>query len=160
MLLNAISAALLALLSTALGALGATRMPDQRGGADSLDAHRGHPVVAMVVDARRLGSVRRWAQDLVPAFPAVHFLTVADVNEERPVSVERVAKVLARRVPPEATVLIDMQRAWANELTLDTAQPNLVVFGPGGEIVARFRGRWSEALAADVRRTLAALGSP
>jgi hypothetical protein len=159
MLINGIPAALLALLSASLGALGAARMPDQHGGSDSLDAHRGHPVVAMVVDARRLGSVRRWAEELVPAFPAVHFLTVADVNEPRPVSVERVAEVLARRVPPEATVLIDMQRAWAAEFTLDTAQPNLVVFGAQGEVVARFRGRWSASLAADVRRTLDTLGS-
>ena len=42
----------------------------------------GMPVVVVVVDARRLGTVRRWEQDLLTRFPKLHVLTVADVNED------------------------------------------------------------------------------
>lgn len=137
-----------------LGALGKAVLPDQRGGRDSLDAHRGHPVVVLVVDARRFGSARRWAEDLVTELPSVHLLMVADVNEERPVTLERIARVLARRVPEQAAVLIDMQRLWATELSLDTEVPNLVVFDRAGALVARFRGRYSDELAAELRHSV------
>ena len=67
------------------------QLPDQHGGSDSLAAHRGNAVVVVVVDARRLGTVRRWEQDLLTRFPKLHVLTVADVNETRPTTVERVS---------------------------------------------------------------------
>jgi hypothetical protein len=136
--------------------LSGARLPDQHGGSDSLEAHRGNQVVAVVVDARRLGTVRRWEQDLLARFPTLHLLTIADVNEKRPTTVERVAEVLARRVPAEVRVLIDIDRLWARELALDTAAPNLIVIAPDGTLVARFRGRWSEDLAAEVGRSLGA----
>lgn len=150
-------ATILLALAAGLPALGTTLLPDQRGGHDSLAAHQGSPVVAVVVDARRLGTVRRWAEDLVRRFPGLHLLTVADVNEAQPTTLERVGAVLARRVPPQATVLIDMQRLWAREFALDTAAPNLLVFDAAGTPVARFRGRWSAALADEVAQRVAAL---
>lgn len=150
---HAIAAVLLA-ASAGLGALSEAQMPDQRGGRDSLAAHRGNPVVVVVVDARRLGTVRHWEQDLLTRFPKLHILTVADVNEKQPTTVERVAAVLSRRVPAEVTVLIDIERLWAREFELDTSAPNLVVFAPDGTLVARFRGRWSAELAAEVGRSL------
>ena len=140
--------------SAGFGTLGEAQLPDQRGGRDSLAAHRGSQVVVVVVDARRLGTVRRWEQDLLARFPKLHILTVADVNEKRPTSVERVASVLSRRVPAEVTVLIDMQRLWAREFELDTSAPNLVVFAPDGTLVARFRGRWTAELAEQVGKSL------
>ena len=140
--------------SAGMAALSDAQLPDQRGGRDSLAAHRGNPVVVVVVDARRLGTVRRWEQDLLTRFPKLHVLTVADVNEKQPTTVERVAEVLGRRVPAEVTVLIDIERLWAHELGLDTSAPNLVVFAPDGTLVAQFRGRWSPELAAEVGKSL------
>ena len=144
-------------MSTSLTTLSGTEMPDQRGGRDSLAAHRGSPVVAVVVDARRLGTVKRWEQDLLTRFPGLHVMTVADVNETRPPSIEQVAAVLARRVPADVAVLIDMERLWAREFALDTAAPNLVLIDATGAPVAQFRGRWSAELAAEVRDRVAAL---
>lgn len=141
-----------------LGALTDARLPDQHGGSDSLAAHRGHAVVVVVVDARRLGTVRKWEQELLTQFPKLHVLTVADVNETRPTTLERVSGVLAKRVPREVTVLIDMQRLWAQEFTLDTSAPNLVLFDAGGAVAGRFRGRYSAELAEEVGRQVGALG--
>lgn len=125
---------------------------------DNVAAHLGQPLVVVVVDARRLGTVQRWARDLLARYPKLGLVTVADVNEKQPVSVERVGSVLARRVPPEAKVMIDMQRRWAEGLGLDTSAPNLLLLDTGGEIVAQFRGRWNEALAAEVASALAGMG--
>ncbi len=144
-------------VSGGLTALSATQLPDQLGGRDSLAAHRGSPVVAVVVDARRLGTVRRWEQDLLARFPGLHVMTIADVNEATPTSIARVAAVLARRVPPGVAVLIDMERLWAREFALDTAAPNLVLIDADGAPVATFRGRWNAELAAAVGQRVAAL---
>jgi hypothetical protein len=148
-------AAVVLAASAGLGALSEVQMPDQHGGRDSLAAHRGSQVVVVIVDARRLGTVRRWEQDLLTRFPQLHVVTIADVNEARPTTVERVAVVLNRRVPAEVRVLIDIERLWAREFDLDTSVPNLIVFAADGALRARFRGRWSEALAAQVGKTLA-----
>lgn len=142
-------------LSSGLGTLGIQVMPDQHGGQDSLAAHRGHPVVVVVVDARRLGTVKRWEKGLLTRFPGLHILTVADVNEKKPASLGQVALVLERRVPKEVAVLIDMQRLWAEQLDLDTAAPNLILVDAGGDLVAQFRGRWTQELAAEVEQQVA-----
>lgn len=142
-------------------ALARAVLPDQHGGHDSLAAHRGTPVVVLVVDARRMGSVRRWAEDLLARLPRLRLLLIADVNEARPVTLERVSEVLARRVPAEARVLIDMQRLWAEQFGLDTAVPNLFVVDARGDIVAQWRGHWSAELAQAVVDNLATLaGDP
>jgi hypothetical protein len=156
MVIQAFAAVVLA-AAAALGSLGALELPDQRGGHDSLDAHRGHPVLVVVVDARRLASVRRWERDLLTRYPKLHVLTVADVNESRPTTVGRVAEVLARRVPPEVAVLIDIERRWARELALDTASPNLLLVAPDGSLAQAFRGRYTDELAAEVATGIAAL---
>lgn len=153
------SIAVLALAAAAgLGTLADTRLPDQHGGSDSLAAHRGSAVVAVVVDARRLGTVRKWEKELITRFPKLHVLTVADVNEKQPTTLERVSGVLAKRVPPEVTVLIDMERLWAREFGLDTSAPNLVVFDASGAVVAKFSGRYSDELAAQVVEQVGAAG--
>ncbi len=149
---SALAAIMLA--SAGPGALDNVELPDQHGGRDSLAAHRGSEVVVLVVDARRLGTVRRWEQDLLTRFPELQVLTVADVNEQRPQSLERVAEVLNRRVPAEVNVLIDMERRWAHALELDTSAPNLIVFAPDGSLLAQFRGRWSPELAAEVGKVV------
>lgn len=158
MAVQGIIAAIVLGLGAGFAALSATSMPDQHGGRDSLQAHRGAPVLVVVVDARRLGTVRRWEQDLLTRFPDLRVLTVADVNEPRPTTLERVQAALVRRVPAEVAVLIDMERLWARELSLDTAAPNLVLVDAGGAVVATFRGRWSQALADEVSGRITALG--
>jgi hypothetical protein len=148
------------ILGAMLGAvsLSEEQFPDLHGGSDSLAAHRGEPLVVVVVDARHLGTVRRWAEDLYTRYPKLQLLMVADVNEQRPTTQARVAEVLSRRVPPEARVLIDMNRLWAREFGLDTAAPNLFLFDANGEVVGRFRGRWNEELSAEVALAVAAMG--
>jgi hypothetical protein len=140
-----------------LGDLPALELTDQRGGRDSLAAHRGQPVLVVVVDARRMALVRRWEQQILGRYPDLRVLTVADVNETRRPELGRVQAVLARRVPPEVAVLIDLDRAWARQLELDTTVPNLVLVNAVGEVAAQFRGRWSAAQGDAVLAALAAL---
>jgi hypothetical protein len=147
-------------MAAGMGNLASARLPDQQGGSDSLEQHRGRVVVAIVMDARRFGAVRRWAEELIISVPAAQVLMVADVNESRPVSLDRVAAVLARRVPEQARVLIDMDRLWSSSLGLDTAVPNVLVIGPDGDLQASYRGRWSDQLARDVRASIVAAGLP
>lgn len=150
-------AALLLAAGGALATVAGTQFPDQHGGSDSLAAHAGQPVVVVVVDARRLATVRRWEQELATRYPKLRLLTVADVNEEKPVELARVAAVLARRVPPEVAVLIDLERQWARALDLDTGAPNLLLVSPAGELVGRHRGRWTQEDAAAVIAQVGAL---
>jgi hypothetical protein len=145
-------------LSAGLASVAPVELPDQRGGHDRLEAHLGKPVVVVVVDARRLATAGKWAEELVQRFPGLALLTIADVNESRPTTLARVSEVLSRRVPARAVVLIDMDRAWAHALSLDTAAPNVLVVDAAGGLAAQVRGRWSEPLAAEVAGTLVALG--
>jgi hypothetical protein len=158
MMMQGMLAAIVLAAGAGLAAVAGTELPDQHGGRDSLAAHAGEPVVVVVVDARRLGTVRRWEQELLARFPGLRVLTVADVNEQRPTELARVATVLARRVPPEVRVLIDMERQWALALGLDTAAPNLLLVSREGALVESFRGRWSAEAAEVVLARVAALG--
>jgi hypothetical protein len=45
---------------------------------------------------------------------------------------------------------MDPDRRWATSYALDTALPNLLVFDAEGQLLARFRGRWTADLAAQV----------
>ena len=49
---------------------------------------------------------------------------------------------------------MDPAREWATTFTLDTDVPNLLVFDAAGRLTARFRGRWTATLAADVAAAL------
>ncbi len=141
---------------TPLGALAEREWTDQFGGRGGLATHRGQPLVVVVVDARRLAQVRRWEEQLLTRFPDLPLVTVADVNESRPPELARVQAVLARRVPREVVVLIDLQREWARALELDTAAPNLLLVDQASRVTARFRGRWT---AAEGERVLAAVAA-
>lgn len=150
-------AVLVLALSAGAAAVGGIELPSLRGGTDSIAAHAGQPVVAVVVDARRLATAGRWAKDLVARFPKLYVVAIADVNEAGTVTLERVTERLAGRVPDEAHVLIDLQRAWARGFELDTGAPNLLIFDAGGAAVAQFRGRWTAALAEEVAGRIAAM---
>lgn len=121
---------------------------DQHGQVDSLARRRGAPVVAVVVAVRRLAMIEQWERDLTARVPGIRFINVADLPEGA--SLDRTANMLRKRVPPDVNVLLDPTREWAVAYALDTAAPNLLVFDATGQLVARFRGRWTSELAAQV----------
>lgn len=123
---------------------------DQFGKTDSLAAHRGAVVVAVVVNVRRLATIQRWAEELGGRYPQLHFLNVADLPAEGPVDIARVSATLQKRVPATVSVLIDVERRWATTYGLDTEAPNLLVFDRGGNLVGQARGRFSTERAASI----------
>jgi len=133
---------------------------DQHGNVDALARYAGAPVVAVVVGVKRLSMIEAWERDLAARVPGLRFLNVADLPRDVPVDLERTALTLRKRVPPGVNVLLDPAGAWAGEFALDTTLPNLLVFGPDGALVARFRGRWSEPLAAEVAAAVPAGATP
>jgi hypothetical protein len=133
---------------------------DQHGETDSLAAHRGEVVVAMVVTARRLRNLRPWERDLKDRLPEVSFLRIADVPEDPPVTYEKVARKLAKRVPEEISILIDLERRWSKALDLDTDRPNLLLIDRQGRLVEAFRGRHDPELADRVSAALEGLVAP
>lgn len=134
--------------------LAALEFRDQYGNVDSLARHAGAPVVAVVVGVRHLGMIEKWERDLTVRTPGIRFLNVADLPPDVPVDLDRTATTLRKRVPPGVNVLMDPAREWATTFTLDTDVPNLLVFDAAGRLTARFRGRWTAALAADVAAAL------
>jgi hypothetical protein len=146
-----------------LDGLRTLELPDQFGGVDSLDAHRGRTVVVMVVTAKRLRNLKPWERDLRDRFPGgerIDFLRITDIPEDSPASVAEVADKLKERVPDQVPVLIDLERRWATALGLDTSRPNLLLVDDGGALIAAFQGRHDPALAARVAADLSALLDP
>jgi len=146
------------LAAAALGqapAVAGLELADQYGVTDSLDAHRDHVVVVMVVTAKRLRNLKGWEKELRARYDDLHYLRIADVPGEPPVTHEQVARKLAKRVPEDVPILIDIDRRWAEELQLDTGRPNLLLIDRDGRLIANFRGRMDPPLLEEV---LAALG--
>jgi len=129
-------------------------LPDQRGGEDSLAAHRGKVVVAMVVTAQRLRNLKGWERDLRARFEELDFVRVADVPQDPPVTYRDVADKLATRVPDEVAVLIDVDRRWSSTLGLDTDRPNLLLIDADGRLVATYRGRPEPELVDEVAKRI------
>ena len=123
---------------------------DQHGKVDSLARRAGAPVIAVVVGVKGLAMIEKWERDLSARVPGIRFLNVADLPAGVPVDLDRMAQTLRKRVPPGVSVLMDPARQWATVFALNTALPNLLVFDATGRLTARFRGRWSPALAAEV----------
>ncbi len=127
---------------------------DQYGNTNSLLRQRGGAVVVVVVGVRRLSMIERWERDLSQRVPGIRFLNVADLPDDAPVDAGRTAATLRKRVPDGVPVLMDLDRRWATSYALDTALPNLLVFDAQGRLLARFRGRWTDELAAQVASTV------
>jgi hypothetical protein len=123
---------------------------DQYGNVDSLARRVGAPVVVVVVAVKGLAMIEKWERDLSVRVPGVRFLNVADLPAGVAVDPDRTALTLRKRVPPGVSVLLDPARQWATAFALNTALPNLLVFDAKGVLKARFRGRWTAALAAEV----------
>jgi len=129
-------------------------LDDQFGNTNSLLRQRGKAVVVVVVSVRRLSMIERWERDLTQRVPDIRFLNVADLPGDVPVDAERTAATLRKRVPAGIAVLMDTDRRWATTYALDTKLPNLLVFDAEGRLLARFHGRWTAELAAQVARTV------
>jgi hypothetical protein len=123
---------------------------DQFGNTNSLLRQRGDAVVVVVVSVRRLSMIERWERDLSERVPGIRFLNIGDLPDDAPVDPGRTAAMLRKRVPEDVAVLMDIDRRWATHYALDTALPNLLVFDAEGQLIARFRGRWSAELAVQV----------
>lgn len=132
------------------GRLARLELRDQYGNVATLAGMSGAPVVAVVVSVKRLAMIEKWEKDLSERVPGVRFMNVADLPDDVPVDPDRTALTLQKRVPPGVNVLMDFSREWATTYALDTELPNLLVFDADGQLTARFRGRWSAELAAQV----------
>jgi hypothetical protein len=130
--------------------LAGLRLADQYGELHSLGEHRGQVVVVMVVSAKRLRNIKPWERRLRERFDELHYLRIADVPADSKAARDAVASKLIERVPEGVSVLIDMDRQWADQLGLDTARPNLLIVDPEGSLVASFRGLHSPQLEAAV----------
>jgi len=130
--------------------ISALELRDQFGNTNSLLSQRGSVVVVVVVSVRRLAMIERWERDLSQRVPGIRFLNIADLPDDAPVDSGRTAATLRKRVPDSVPVLMDLDRRWATTYGLDTTLPNLLVFDAEGDLLARFRGRWTKELAADV----------
>ncbi len=137
--------------------LAALELRDQYGTTDNLAAHRGEVVVAFVVTARRLRNIKPWEEALRERHAGLAFVRVADVPDERPASHDEVAAKLRKRVPEDVPVLIDLERAWATALDLDTQRPNVLVFDPRGRLAASVRGLLEPALVDEISGAIADL---
>ena len=140
-----------------IGALAVLELRDQYGNPDSLAAHRGAPVVAVIVTVNRLSMIERWERDLSGHIPGVQFLNVTDLPPDVAVDLERTAATLRKRVPAGVRVLMDPTRQWATVLGLNTDVPNLLVFDASGQLRQRYRGRWTAALGTEVAAAVAPL---
>ena len=141
-----ILAAAVAVPQDAVDAIGSLRLPDQHGVQDSLAEHRGHVVVVMTVTAKRLRNIKPWERHLRERVDGIHFLRVADVPADSKATHTSVAAKIRERVPEGVSVLIDVDRAWATELDLDTERPNLLIIDRDGRLIASFRGLFAPEL--------------
>lgn len=144
--------------AASLEALAAVSIRDQRGREDSLGAHRGRPVVAFVVTAKRLRSIRAWEEALRARYDVPTYLHVADVPESPPAKYESVASKLRGRVPEEVSILIDMERTWAKTLALDTAETNALVFDGAGALAGQVRGKPTPGALVHIAKALEGAG--
>jgi hypothetical protein len=124
--------------------LAGLKLRDQYGRQDSLEAHRGQVVLVTVVHAKRLRKLKSWEKALRERLEDVHFVRIADVPTDPPVTHQEVAEKLRERVPEDVSILID----------LDTSQPNLLIFDRSGRLVSSYRGGKNRFLEAYVSRDL------
>lgn len=118
---------------------------DQFGVPGSLTDNAGSVQVVIVVSAKRLRRIKPWEQALRQRFGDLPLLRVADVPRTAPTTHAQVADKLARRLPPDLSVLIDLEGRWADEHGLDTRVPNLLLFARNGQLVAREAGMYSDS---------------
>ena len=133
-------------------ALAAT-LRDQHGRPGGFEPAGRQATVVFVVSAARLKRLREWEASLRKRFEGLRFVRVADVPPSRPPArYEDVAGRLRQHVPPEVSVLIDVDRVWATGFGLDSRQVNLLVFDGTGRLLGQLAGgvtpeRFAQAVA-------------
>jgi hypothetical protein len=88
----------------------------------------------------------------------VGFLRVADVRPGRGATRERILSKLEGRVPPEVSILIDLEGEWRRAFGLDTSRPNVLLFDVDGRLVHRIEGPVTPRVAAQIAARVAELG--
>jgi SpoVK/Ycf46/Vps4 family AAA+-type ATPase len=131
----------------------AARLRDQHGRLGGFEPAARQTTVVFVVSAARLKRLREWEASLRKRFEGLRFVRVADVPPSRPPArYEDVAKRLRQHVPPEVSVLVDVDRVWATGFGLDSRQVNLLVFDGTGHLAGQLAGgatpeRFAQAVA-------------
>ncbi len=116
---------------------------DQFGVPGSLAENAGSVQVVIVVSAKRLRRIKPWERALREQFGDLPVLRVADLPRTSSATHEQVAGKLAKRLPPDLSVLIDLEGRWAGTHGLDTSVPNLLLFAGNGQLIAREAGMFS-----------------
>jgi hypothetical protein len=120
----------------------AARLRDQHGRPGGFEPAGRQATVVFVVSAARLKRLRDWEAPLRRRFEGLRFVRVADVPLSLPPGrYEDVAERLRRHVPPEVSVLIDVDRVWATGFEIDTREVNLLVFDEQGDLTGQISGR-------------------
>lgn len=127
-------------------AAGPPALEDQFGKADSLAAHRGRPVVVLVVDGDRLRQIKGFEVDLRERFDGLDYIRVVQIPQQPGVRPEGVAKKLREKVPQDVSVLIDSDNVWSSVYGLDTRETSVLLFDRESRLVARFEGKRDGAL--------------
>ena len=133
-------ASLLLAFSLALTAE-AVDLTDQYGNGDSLANYEGEVTLAIVVPVRRLRLLKPWEKALDEQLDDLPVIRVTDVSGEKNAEYEKVAEKLQKRVPPEVSVLIDMEGQWARAYELNSRNPCLLVFDSQGQLAYTHCGR-------------------
>jgi len=91
------------------------------GREDSLRAHRGQVVLVTVVHATGLRKLKSWETALRERLEGVHYIRIADVPADPPLTHDEVAEKLRQRVPEEVSILIDLEGEWRKAFGLAAA---------------------------------------
>ena len=116
-------------------------LSDQYGRADSLANYAGDVTLAIVVPVRRLRLLKPWERALSEQLDDLPVIRVTDVSGEKNADYGKVAEKLQKRVPPDVSVLIDMEGQWAQAYELSSRNPCLLVFDREGELANTHCGR-------------------
>jgi hypothetical protein len=130
-------------------------LADQFGQLVSLAAFGQEPVLAIVASGRKIRHMEGWERGLREQYPDLVSVRVADIDDEPRPTYERVAVLLRDKAPPDVSVMIDLDNLWAEEYSLDTREPCLLLFNASGELVGEFRGRPNKKRIAEVLAALA-----
>jgi hypothetical protein len=140
--------------AAAVARLAGRELLDQHGRPLRLAELHGAPAVVLLVSARRARLLRGWEQALPAPRPAL--FRVVDVPPGGRAA--EVAATLRRRAPRDVRLAVDGDRAFAEALAVDPAEPVVLVLD--AELVPRaiVRGRARPDAVATVRAALAAAG--
>jgi len=137
---------------------GLPELPDQLGGQDSLQAHKGQIVLVLVTDVRRLRRMRRWSKAMIPLSREIEDLHILRIASLPPGSdIDKVRRFLQDRVPLDVPIFIDAHGHWARAFNLDTGTMNLLIFDRTGTLHQNRSGKFSRDLLAEVIVGLQAL---